>query len=253
MPALTVFTAASDVGNGDDAAVLQPQQQRAGEGRRHADVEPAIAGEIGRVVAVARPGPCGAPGTSRSGCRPWRHSSPAGPRIAAGSIVGLDPAPERGAAGVEVDPVDARRHGVGREAVEQLAAVPLGPSPKRLPRVGKRDILDWPAFEVGKPEPRGGPLEVAEGQPVAWSRQRSPAPRRLAVARSRARSRARDARDPPHTAGRSAHRGWSAGRAGRGQSPPRTTPAGRGQPEPARPRMRGPADRDRPGRTSGPR
>ena len=87
MPALTILSAAPDVGNSDDAAVLQPQQQRAGEGRRHADVEPAIAGEIGGVVSVCAPVPCGAPETSRSGCRPWRDSSPARPRIWLGSMV----------------------------------------------------------------------------------------------------------------------------------------------------------------------
>ena len=59
---------------------------------------------------------------------------------ALGIDVGLDPAPERLLAGREVDAVDARRHGVGGEAVEQLVAVPLAAEAEQAAQRRQRDL-----------------------------------------------------------------------------------------------------------------
>ena len=53
VPRLAVLAAAAQVGQRVDAAALQPATTRAHEGRRHRDVEPAVAGEERRVRAAS--------------------------------------------------------------------------------------------------------------------------------------------------------------------------------------------------------
>ena len=105
-------------------------------------LKPPYAGEIGRGVARPARGP-----------RRWTRNIVTGGAVpgrhahllhleAVGIDVGLDPAPERLLVGLEIEPVDARRHRVRREAVEQLVAV----------RLRRRDRTGCPASGA---RPRG--------------------------------------------------------------------------------------------------
>ena len=155
---------------------------------------------------IARPG---APRTVPDRCRP-----PPGARASCRSAC-------------QIHPIDARRHGVGREAVEQLVAVRLRAPAEEAPDAsGSGNLRAVPAVEAGQPEPRGGALEIGERQTVPGDQHPIEHRIRLAAARSRASAARRAPRDRRRTAGRWARPGWCGCRADRRPPAPRTKPAG---------------------------
>ena len=154
------------LGTATTPALLQPQQQRAGERRRHADVEPAVPGQIGRVVSVwLRPGPVHEEHGDRG----------AVPRGVA-HLLHLDTRPDRGrpppaARACARRPSD--RAGTRSAAPCRTRSRRTAP-PRPIRRPSRTGCRAWAAssglrllpLEIGQTEARGGALQIAQRQRV---------------------------------------------------------------------------------------
>ena len=170
VPRLAVLPAAPQVGHRQHPAPLEPEDQRAGERRRHADVEAAVAGEVGRIGAVER----------HAARMHHEHGDRRRILRRAGHLLHLellridprlDAAPALLHPALEIDAVDRRRIGIRREAVEQLLAVPLGAHAVDRAERGELDPASAGAVVPRDDQPRGRALEVAQRQVPARQRE----------------------------------------------------------------------------------
>ncbi len=149
VPVLAVLAAAAQAGDGVDAAHLEPGDRARREGRRHRDVEAAVAGEQRRVLAVARR-PL-ARGDEQRDPRAVLRGIEDLHRLVGGRIEGqLRLAEDRARARGRIAAEDRGRAGEGRERVEELAVAPASRH-RHVAEAGQGDLaLARPVLAVDR-------------------------------------------------------------------------------------------------------
>ncbi len=160
VPLLAVLAAASQVGLGVDAAQLEPDQTAGREARRHADVEAAVAVEVGRVRAIERypllvRDEHGDPGAV---LRPIEHLAGL---VAAGVEIDGGRLEHRRFPGLEIIVKDGRRVEKRGERVEHLRVLALSAEAADGSDRRELDLLHQLAVHRVDERPRVGVVQVA--------------------------------------------------------------------------------------------